>query len=71
MPPRSPDTGSALAGHFGRNEWTLSSETAGHLHPKRVVTYAEIHSEWRRLRAWDLKQEGWKQREIEAALGVT
>jgi len=44
VPPRSPDTGSALAGHFGRNEWTLSSETAGHLHPKRVVTYAEIHT---------------------------
>ena len=27
--------------------------------------------EWRRLRAWDLKQEGWKQCEIAAALGVT
>jgi transposase len=27
--------------------------------------------EWRRLRAWDLKQHGWKQCEIAAALGVT
>jgi transposase len=27
--------------------------------------------EWRRLRAWDLKQYGWKQCEIAAALGVT
>ena len=27
--------------------------------------------EWRRLRAWELKQEGWQQREIAAALGVT
>jgi transposase len=27
--------------------------------------------EWRRRRAWHLKQEGWKQCEIAAALGVT
>ena len=27
--------------------------------------------EWRRLRAWDLKQHGWKQCDIAAALGVT
>jgi transposase len=27
--------------------------------------------EWRRLRAWELKQQGWQQREIAAALGVT
>ncbi|MBI3978729.1 MAG: helix-turn-helix domain containing protein [Chloroflexi bacterium] len=27
--------------------------------------------EWRRLRAWELKQEGWSQRAIAAALGVT
>jgi transposase len=27
--------------------------------------------EWRRLRAWDLKQAGWQQCEIAAALGVT
>jgi len=27
--------------------------------------------EWRRLRAWDLKQEGWIQCDIAAALGVT
>jgi transposase len=27
--------------------------------------------EWRRLRAWELKQQGWRQREIAAALGVT
>jgi transposase len=27
--------------------------------------------EWRRLRAWDLKQQGWRQCDIAAALGVT
>src|SRR6266508_5283295 len=27
--------------------------------------------EWRRLRAWELKQEGWQQRAIRVALGVT
>src|SRR5919201_884462 len=27
--------------------------------------------EWRRLRAWELKQQGWKQCAIAAALGVT
>ncbi len=27
--------------------------------------------EWRRLRAWELKHQGWQQREIAAALGVT
>jgi transposase len=27
--------------------------------------------EWRRRRAWELKQQGWKQRDIAAALGVT
>lgn len=27
--------------------------------------------EWRRMRAWELHQRGWKQREIAAALGVT
>jgi transposase len=27
--------------------------------------------EWRRLRAWELKQHGWKQCDIAAALGVT
>src|SRR4051812_11401923 len=27
--------------------------------------------EWRRLRAWELKQQGWKQRDIATALGVT
>ena len=27
--------------------------------------------EWRRLRAWDLKQRGWNQRDIAEALGVT
>src|SRR5919202_5686791 len=27
--------------------------------------------EWRRLRAWQLKQQGWRQRDIAAALGVT
>jgi transposase len=27
--------------------------------------------EWRRLRAWDLKQRGWRQRDIAEALGVT
>ena len=27
--------------------------------------------EWRRLRAWDLWQQGWKQKEIATALGVT
>jgi len=27
--------------------------------------------EWRRQRAWELKQQGWKQRDIAAALGVT
>ena len=53
MPPRSPDTGSALAGHFGRNEWTLSSETARHLHPKWPVTCAEIHTRQRRLDVLD------------------
>ena len=49
MPPRSPDPGLACAGHFGRNEWTLSSETAGHLQPLRVVTFAEIHSRKKQL----------------------
>src|SRR5438132_5607406 len=28
-------------------------------------------SEWRRLRAWELKQQGWTQRAIARALGVT
>ena len=27
--------------------------------------------EWRRLRAWDLWQQGWKQKDIATALGVT
>jgi transposase len=27
--------------------------------------------EYRRLRAWELKQHGWKQRDIAEALGVT
>jgi transposase len=27
--------------------------------------------EWRRLRAWELKQQGWRQRDIATALGVT
>jgi transposase len=27
--------------------------------------------EWRRLRAWELKQQGWRQRDIAVALGVT
>ena len=27
--------------------------------------------EWRRMRAWRLKQLGWKQRDIAAALGVS
>ncbi len=27
--------------------------------------------EWRRLRAWELKQQGWTQRDIASALGVT
>src|SRR3990172_3983896 len=27
--------------------------------------------EWRRFRAWDLAQQGWKQRAIATALGVT
>lgn len=27
--------------------------------------------EWRRLRAWDLWQQGWKQKEIATALGAT
>lgn len=27
--------------------------------------------EWRRLRAWDLWQQGWKQQDIATALGVT
>ena len=27
--------------------------------------------EWRRLRAWDLKQQGWRQRDIAEAFGVT
>jgi transposase len=27
--------------------------------------------EWRRFRAWDLAQQGWKQRDIATALGVT
>lgn len=27
--------------------------------------------EWRRLRAWELKQQGWRQKDIAAALGVT
>src|SRR5215831_3863373 len=27
--------------------------------------------EWRRLRAWELKQQGWRQRAIARALGVT
>src|SRR6266540_3176078 len=27
--------------------------------------------EWRRLRAWELKQQGWQQRAIAVALGVT
>ena len=27
--------------------------------------------EWRRLRAWELKQQGWQQRAIARALGVT
>src|SRR5687768_1259724 len=27
--------------------------------------------EWRRLRAWELKQQGWSQRRIAEALGVT
>lgn len=27
--------------------------------------------EWRRLRAWDLWQQGWKQKDIAVALGVT
>lgn len=27
--------------------------------------------EWRRLRAWELVQQGWKQRDIATALGVT
>lgn len=27
--------------------------------------------EWRRMRAWDLKQQGWRQCDIAAALGVT
>jgi transposase len=27
--------------------------------------------EWRRLRAWQLKQEGWQQRDVAAALGIS
>jgi predicted transcriptional regulator len=27
--------------------------------------------QWRRKRAWDLKQQGWKQRDIAHALGVS
>lgn len=27
--------------------------------------------EWRRLRAWELWQQGWKQKDIAVALGVT
>src|SRR5437868_5763320 len=27
--------------------------------------------EWRRMRAWELKQQGWAQRDIAAALGIT
>jgi predicted transcriptional regulator len=27
--------------------------------------------EWRRLRAWELWQQGWKQKDIATALGVT
>jgi transposase len=29
------------------------------------------YREYRRLRAWELKQQGWKQKDIAAALGVT
>src|SRR3712207_8668870 len=35
---------------------------------------SQVASDWRegrRLRAWELKQEGWKQREIARALGVS
>lgn len=34
-------------------------------------TEAQDWREGRRLRAWELKQAGWKQRDIAAALGVT
>ena len=41
----------------------------GSMHQARGV--GQDWREWRRLRAWELKQQGWRQREIAAALGVT
>jgi transposase len=38
---------------------------------KTLSSQATDWREGRRLRAWELKQEGWNQREIARALGVT
>jgi transposase len=38
---------------------------------KSKVTPPQSWLEGRRLRAWELKQQGWKQRDIATALGVT
>src|SRR5262249_21523994 len=36
----------------------------------RLLVSPEVR-EWRRMRAWELKQQGWAQRDIAAALGIT
>src|SRR5215510_10551979 len=38
---------------------------------RRARAVGQDWREWRRLRAWELKQQGWQQRAIARALGVT
>lgn len=38
---------------------------------RRVDEHRGDWKEWRRLRAWELAQQGWKQKKIAEALGVT
>ena len=39
--------------------------------PKQQLSEPIDWREGRRLRAWELHQQGWKQKDIAAALGVT
>ncbi len=41
------------------------------MEPRTGIDRPRDWNEGRRLRAWELKQQGWKQRAIAAALGVT
>jgi transposase len=41
------------------------------MEPRTAIDRPSDWNEGRRLRAWELKQQGWKQRDIAAALGVT